>query len=73
MNYYSAKKPDKCPKCGSIKVVNILYGEPSYEAHLEEVAGKLIIGGCCITGHDPKWGCVDCKAKIFKRKFRAFP
>jgi hypothetical protein len=73
MKYYSVKKPDKCPKCGSLKVVEIIYGEPSYKAHLEELAGKIILGRYNITGSDPKWGCVDCKAKIFKRKFRAFP
>ena len=27
----SANKPEKCPKCGSAKVVPIVYGEPSPE------------------------------------------
>jgi hypothetical protein len=73
MRYSSYKKPDKCPKCGSSKAVKIIYGEPSYEDSLEAEAGKIILGGCEITGNDPCWGCTDCKAKIFKRKFRAFP
>jgi hypothetical protein len=71
--YFSHQKPDKCPKCGSPKVVNIIYGEPSYKDSLEEEAGKIILAGCIITGNDPLWGCIDCKAKIFKRKYRAFP
>ncbi len=73
MKYFSVNKPKICPKCGSAKVVKIVYGEPTYEAHLEEVAGKIILGGCIMTGNDPLWGCIDCKARIFKRKFRAFP
>jgi hypothetical protein len=73
MKYYSVKKPNKCPQCGSLRVVNIVYGEPTFEAYQEEVAGKIILGGCIITGNDPFWGCIDCKARIFKRKFRAFP
>jgi hypothetical protein len=73
MMYYSHQKPNKCPKCDSSKVVKIVYGEPSYEDSLEAKAGKIILGGCVITGNDPRWGCIDCQAKIFKRKFRAFP
>lgn len=73
MKYYSAKKPNKCPKCGSPKVVNIVYGEPTFEAYQEEVAEKIILGGYIVTGKDPLWGCTECKTKIHKRKFRAFP
>jgi hypothetical protein len=73
MRYSSYKKPDKCPKCGSSKVVKIVYGEPSYEDSLEAEDRKIILGGCIITGNDPRWGCIDCQTKIFKRKFRAFP
>ncbi|MCX6260893.1 MAG: hypothetical protein NTY95_08650 [Bacteroidia bacterium] len=54
-------------------MVKIIYGEPNYKTSLEEEAGKIIPGGCIITGNDPLWECIDCKAKIFKRKFRAFP
>jgi hypothetical protein len=73
MRYTSHEKPEKCPKCGSQKVVKIVYGETSYEGSLEAEAEKIILGDCVITGNDPCWGCVDCKTKIFKRKFRAFP
>ena len=73
MRYFSHQKPDKCPKCGSPRVVKIIYEEPNYKTSLEAEAGKIILGDCSITGNDPLWGCIDCKAKIFKRKFRAFP
>jgi len=48
MEYYSVKKPELCPKCGSPKVVKIIYGEPSYKTALEAEAGKIILGGCFI-------------------------
>jgi hypothetical protein len=73
MRHFSHQKPNKCPNCGSQKVVKIIYGEPSYKTALEAEAGKIILGDCSITGIDPLWGCIDCNAKIFKRKFRAFP
>lgn len=44
MKYFSINKPKLCPKCGSKKVVRILYGYPSYEAHQKELEGKLILG-----------------------------
>lgn len=67
MKYYSENKPNKCPSCGSPKVVRILYGMPSYEAFLEAEAGKIILGGCVVSDNDPKWGCINCSAKIYKR------
>jgi hypothetical protein len=73
MRYFSYQKPDKCPKCGSLKVVKIIYGEPNYKVSLEAEAGKIILGGSVNTASDPLWGCIDCKTEIFKRKFRAFP
>jgi hypothetical protein len=73
MRYFSHQQPDKCPKCGSLKVVKIIYGEPNYKTSLEADAGKIILGDCSMTGNDPLWGCINCNAKIFKRKFRTFP
>jgi len=71
--YYSHQKPDKCPKCGSPKMVKIIYGESNYKTSLEAEAGKIILEECIMTDNAPSWGCIDCKTKIFKRKFRAFP
>jgi formate-dependent nitrite reductase cytochrome c552 subunit len=73
MRYFCHQKPNKCPKCGSPKVVKIIYGEPGYKTALEAEAWKIILGDCSITGNDPLGGCIDCKTKIFTRKFRAFP
>jgi hypothetical protein len=73
MRYFSHQKPTKCQKCGSSKVIRIIYEESNYKTALEAEAGKIVLGDCSITGNDPLWTCIDCKSKIFKRKFRAFP
>lgn len=67
MEYYSENIPIKCPSCGSQNVAPILYGMPSYKARLKELAGEIILGGCVRSGNDPRWGCIDCKAKIYRR------
>ena len=56
-------KPAKCPFCGSTKVKPYLSGMPTAEA---SASGKYILGGCCITGNEPKWGCEKCQAKFYK-------
>jgi hypothetical protein len=46
-----------CPSCDSEKGIReILYGMPNEP--IDE--SKYAIGGCCITGRDPIWACVDC-------------
>jgi len=55
-----ASEPRPCPKCRAIKVVPILYGEPTSEAGDLEAKGDLVLGGCCITGDDPRWRCLAC-------------
>lgn len=70
MKFYSVNKPKVCPRCGSKKVVKIVYGMATYEAHLEAEAGKYILGGCDVSeyGIDAKWQCLSCKVKVFKKK-----
>jgi hypothetical protein len=70
MEYYSVKKPEICPKCRSEQIGTFLYGEPAYSEELmnEIKAGKVILGGCCITGYDPTWRCIDCKTEIFQKQ-----
>ena len=55
--------PEACPKCGSAKVAAILYGLPIFDNRLERQLeeGKVVLGGCCVTGNDPQWMCQDCK------------
>jgi len=65
-------KPDKCPKCGSAKVANILYGMPIFNEKLERglESGEVTLGGCCITDDDPLWLCTACDHRWGKREAR---
>jgi len=65
--YESRTQPSKCPKCGSERVARILYGEPmGSEALMADLkAGRIVLGGCCITGDDPKWQCLECETEIY--------
>ena len=51
--------PRKCPEC-STKLVRIIYGLPDEELFKDAQEGKFLIGGCCISGFDPTWGCPEC-------------
>lgn len=53
----------KCPKCGSAKVAAIKYGLPAFDEELEREleAGRVVLGGCVITGDDPEWQCNECE------------
>jgi hypothetical protein len=68
MKYKSIEKPDKCPECGSDKIAKILYGLPSFSENLRKKLknDEIVLGGCCITGNDPSWKCIDCGTVIFK-------
>lgn len=67
--YESRNKPSKCPECGSERIARILYGEPmgSEELMADMKAGRIALGGCCITGDDPAWRCLECETEIYKK------
>lgn len=54
--------PDRCLWCGTASPVPIVFGLPDGE--LEELAdrGEVILGGCVVTGNDPRWRCRSCGA-----------
>lgn len=67
----------KCPYCGSKNTARILYGMPAFSDELQEKldAGKVVLGGCCISGIrvdgkmldlDPARHCNDCKKDFGK-------
>ncbi len=58
--------PDTCPKCGSAKVAAILHGLQRFDDRLEREVkeGKVVLGGCCVTGNDPKRKCFGLPASI---------
>ena len=61
-------KPKKCPKCGHSPVGKILWGMPRMDDKLQELmdAGKIIIGGCCLSPDDATWECSKCHRQIWK-------
>ncbi len=65
-----ARKPAKCPKCGSPKIAVYQYGMPAYSADVERRIreGKVVLGGCVISidGTMPRWVCTGCGTDFFK-------
>ncbi len=57
-----ASRPRKCPRCGSERIAGVLYGMPdlSEKLRLDLEAGRLVLGGCKVTGNDPRWRCIKC-------------
>ena len=45
-----------CERCGA-PIVPIVYGYPSGSMFRDAARGKIVLGGCVITGNDPKWTC----------------
>jgi primosomal protein N' len=68
MKYKSVNKPDKCPKCGSKKISDILYGLPSFSPGLNKMMEdhEIVLGGCCISDEDPTWKCTACNTNIYR-------
>jgi hypothetical protein len=65
----SNKPRSRCSKCGSTKIASILYGLVILDEKLEKQfdRGVITLGGCCITDHDPKYECMTCGMKFYKR------
>ncbi len=59
-------RPRKCPRCGSERIAEILYGMPdlSGELRLDLEAGRVVLGGCEVTGNDPRWRCIRCSYEM---------
>ncbi len=63
-NIFKVRKKRRCPKCGSKKVIHIVYGFPSPEAQKKAEQGKIKLGGCVVTGDNPDWFCCECEEKF---------
>lgn len=53
-------KPERCPECGSERIVEILYGLPASDAGEASERGEIILGGCLVGPGSPEWGCGAC-------------
>jgi predicted RNA-binding Zn-ribbon protein involved in translation (DUF1610 family) len=56
----------KCPRCGSRDNATILRGYPAFTEKLQDEMdrGKVVLGGCVVTGFDPRWVCNSCGVKF---------
>lgn len=65
-----AKRPEKCPNCNRRSVATILYGLPAFDPKLDQDlrAGRVILGGCCVSDDDPAWQCNKCGSTIYRRR-----
>jgi hypothetical protein len=56
-------QPVVCPKCQSVHVVYILYGEPNLDENLKQALAthKVELAGCLITPDSKRWECRRCK------------
>jgi hypothetical protein len=70
IRYESVEKPDSCPACGSDKISQIMYGKPSSSELLKQKLeeGKIVFGGCRVTGDDPSWKCFKCSTNIYRHR-----
>ena len=60
-----------CPECKSKNVALILWGYLGYydETMQQQVEKKeIVIGGCLVTDHDPKWECNVCNHRWGERE-----
>ena len=59
-----------CPSCNSSSVAEILYGYYPNMDSIKEALEKneIVLGGCVVTDHDPKWECNSCHHKWGERE-----
>ncbi len=54
-----------CPYCKSMRCASIEYGFREIDEELKRKLDteKVVLGGCCVTGDDPQWLCLNCGHK----------
>ena len=55
-----ADRKRRCPNCGAVAGVPIVYGLPGRDAFEAEQRGELVLGGCVIEEDAPTHQCVEC-------------
>jgi len=58
-----------CPECGKSWIAEICWGYPPDMITIEEKLERkeIVLGGCLVTDHDPKWECNECLTRWGKR------
>jgi hypothetical protein len=54
---YSKSHKPLCPKNFGDRLIPIVYGEPNQKTLQKAKEGKIYLGGCVLTGCDPKFYC----------------
>jgi hypothetical protein len=54
----ACERPEKCPDCGSDRILPIAYGLPAPETEEAARRGKVVLGGCMVQ--EPSWHCQQC-------------
>jgi len=59
----------KCSKCNNSKIAEIVWGYVDFNDEIEKMidSKKIVLGGCFVTEHDPKWECNECHHRWGKR------
>jgi len=58
----------KCPECNKQWIAKILWGYPDMRTIEEKLERKeIVLGGCLVTDHDPKWECNECLTRWGQR------
>jgi len=60
----------KCPECNKTWIAEILWGYPADMKSLKESLEKkeIVLGGCLVTNHDPRWACNECNHRWGERE-----
>ena len=69
---FSSDKPKQCPRCKSVLIAALLYGDPgsSSELFADLKAGRVVPAGRILhdDGPHPRWKCLDCQTEIFLKE-----
>jgi hypothetical protein len=53
-----------CPACGSLELLEIVYGYPGHELFEADARGEVVLGGCVVGPESPDYECRDCHAPL---------
>jgi hypothetical protein len=58
-----------CPNCKRDSIAEIFWGYPGNLTAIEKQLEKkeIVLGGCIVSDHDPKWQCNDCNYRWGER------
>lgn len=59
------RKPQNCPRCGSSRLIRILYGRPTAEGMEAVDREEYVLGSCFVHPNQPDWECMTCRHQWF--------